>query len=632
MCGIVGYFNIDSYPISKPPKDWLIGELKYLVRRGPDSQRADIYSNGDVGLGHTRLAILDLSSAGEQPMTSFDGSLTLAYNGELYNSWILRSELESSHGLVFRGHSDSEVVLNALRVFGWHSLKRFDGMFALAAYDRSSRTVVLARDAAGEKPLYYCIEDRVVAFSSDLRSLLRFSKNAKLSKQGVAIFARRGWTTGSQTIFENIFRVLPGRAIKFSLASSLEPQEMSFGELPTPIDIHSRTQLDSAKVPLNTLTRRLGDLIEQSVSERLATDRACGFALSGGVDSSLVAYYASRASSFQIDTFCLVQPLSMAHNEASYAAMVSKRIGSRHNEIPISNIGPQDIEDIFDCVDDPFVDSSLIPTFQFFKNVAKEKSVLIGGDGADELFGGYTYYSALLRWLKLISGIPKSFRVTMVRRLLNLTPRNFKGRGTLEKLGHDYERYFPDPRMLFNSLNTKSLFTLDLPDVDTHLMFNTNGDLRHTHIVDLYMRNDFNDYLSDCVLRKVDRASMYHSLEVRSPFLAKRLIEFAFQNIPFESKVTISSTKVLLKSLAKERIGSDINWDRKHGFSVPIDDILRQESFKDYFHYIGSEPKIINAKVFKNMVVKLNAGFPYGERIFAVCMLESFLRRNNFCT
>lgn len=561
MCGIVGY-------IGKGTELQLRAMGDTLRHRGPDASRIWRSPDGRVGFAHTRLAIIDLSSGGEQPMRSHDGQLTITFNGEIYNFAELKKELAS---YPFKTHSDTEIILAAYQTWGADAFARMRGMFALALYDARERELILVRDRLGKKPLYWSLAGDTLVFGSELKALLAHPATPRmLDYRSLAHYLAREYVPTPRTIYEGIQKLLPGTILRFKDgATRTLPFWNPVTEVVTMNEASALTRFDS--------------LLQHATEERMAADVPLGVFLSGGIDSSTVAYYAAQASSQKIKTFSIGFS-EKSFDESAQARLVAIHLGTEHHEQILSGKDAlalvQDISEVFD---EPVADASVLPTMLLSRFTREHVTVALGGDGADELLLGYSTFQAE-QYARLYTRVPEAVRA-LLRKGTCLLPSStgymsldFKAR----KFTHDFAED-PMERHLqwLGSFKESELGTLLSPTVvvevggiDEELINEWRCECPQLEglnaLSHLYMRT----YLMDQVLVKIDRASMRYALEVRAPFLSHDVVEFLL-SLPSDMKYRNGRGKYLLRTLMRGRLPNEIIDRPKQGFAAPVAEWLR---------------------------------------------------------
>lgn len=597
MCGIAGILGVEARS-----NEMLVAMGRSIRHRGPDDQGIFADLEAGVALVHRRLAILDLSKAGHQPMESADGRFVLCYNGEIYNHLDLRRELEEA-GMArnWRGHSDTETLLAAIVTWGIESaLERSVGMFAFALWDRRDRILRLARDRFGEKPLYYGWAGEDFLFGSELKTLrVHPSFSNPINREALALFAARGFIPAPWTIYDRVFKLEPGCIL------SVTPGAPSRGEPPREGQAGAGVRLERYWSYGALLRNGLADPIEdeQEALERLEhalemairgqsiSDVPLGAFLSGGIDSSTVVGLYQRFSTRPVNTYTIGFS-EAAYNEADHARAVAKAFGTAHHEQIIT---PRDaleiIPDLPRIYDEPFADSSQIPTYLVSRFAREQVTVALSGDGGDELFGGYNRYTGTARAWDRIKTVPWPIRSAAGALLGQLPARLWDAAGLLAHGGRS-------PGPFFGLKVRKSLRSIGraryLEDAFVTLLdewagqsspVRAAGDVTsHLRPVDeigaaapdalKMMSWDATDYLPDDILCKVDRAAMAVSLETRVPFLDHRVAEVAAR-LPMRMKIDGSCGKAIVRKLLYRMAPRELFERPKAGFGIPVGEWIK---------------------------------------------------------
>lgn len=610
MCGILGA----SGTAPQLNRDWLsIGRDK-MTHRGPDAAGEWWSPDGRVGLAHRRLSIVDLSPLGNQPMHLQERGLSVVFNGEIYNHNFLRDEL-SGLGFAFRSQSDTEVLLAAYAAWGPECLSRFNGMFAFALFDAPQHKLFLARDRAGEKPLFYRLENGNLQFASELKALLANPANPRQTDvEALDCLLAMGYVPGARCILQGYKKLPPAHALCFDLRSG-QAEVWRYWQLPEFTE-------DKSPVSESVLLDELETLLEDAVRGQMVADVPVGVLLSGGVDSSLVTAMAVRASS-QVQTFTIGFPGHGKLDETEHARLIVRHFGTRHTELMAEEATADLIPLLARQFDEPMIDSSMIPTFLVSQLVRQHCTVALGGDGGDELFGGYGHYGRLLQMKKNLGAIPLSFRRGIALSAEKFLPVGFKGRNWAQGLGSDLNHSLPLIASCFDAttrrrlLAAQSNWSLVAESVRENLV------PVNTDILQRATRMDFVNYLAEDILVKVDRASMLSSLEMRAPFLDHRLIDFAFGKVPSRLKATATEKKILLKRLTARLLPPEFDQHRKQGFSIPLGDWLKVGKFRDFFNDVLRDPKCsFDTSTVEDLIRGQDKGRGNGERLFALVMFE----------
>ena len=585
-----------------------------MIHRGPDDAGEWWSADGRVGLAHRRLSIIDLSAAGHQPMHDKSGELSIVFNGEIYNYQELRAQLIIK-GHAFRSSSDTEVLLAAYREWGTGCLSHLNGMFAFALYDARQQTVFLARDRAGEKPLFYHQTSGELRFASELKALLSDpTLPRRIEPEAMDCYMAAGYVPGERCILRDFNKLRPAHAILFHLKSGA-CKVWRYWRPP---------QLGASAGPVDevVLLNELEDLIQDSVRRQMAADVPCGILLSGGVDSSLVTAMAARLSS-KVKTFTIRFPGHKKHDETNHARLVAEYFGTEHFELE----GVPATADLMPLLarqfDEPIADSSMIPTYLVSQLVRQYCTVALGGDGGDELFGGYHKYSRMLWMQSRLGLIPFICRNAAAHAAEKYLPVGVRGRNYLQGFGIDLQNGVPSFSGPFDATTRRRLMS---PQTDwkTAAESIVQGQIGfNSCLLQRATRTDFASYLPEDVLVKVDRASMLSSLEVRAPLLDYRIIEFAFSRVPSHLKATFRKKKILLKGLAQRILPPGFDLIRKQGFAIPLKAWLERGAFLALFNEVLRDPQCsFDRQAIEGLLGGQEKGRSNSERLFALVLFE----------
>lgn len=614
MCGIIGLVS-DSAIVNR---SWIAAGRDAMRHRGPDDAGEWWSLDGRVGFGHRRLAIIDLSIGGHQPMEDALRELCIVFNGEIYNYRDIKTELEAK-GYAFRSRSDTEVILTAYREWGADCLSRLDGQFALAIYDSRVGRVLLARDRAGEKPLFYAVTNGGMRFASELKGLLAdVSWPRQIDPDALDCYLAMGFVPGDRCLLQGAHKLPAAHALLFDVRRGTS-QTWRYWRLPDAVP-----SVSSADEPalLDELEELLADAVKQQL---LASDVPVGVLLSGGVDSSIITALAARAAS-QIKTFTIRFPGHRRFDETEHARLIARHFGTDHVEL---EAGPSTV-DLMPLLarqfDEPIVDSSMIPTFLVSRLVREHCTVALGGDGGDELFGGYQHHDRLLWADARFGGLPIGLRRIVANAAAAIMPVGFKGRNWIQGMATDLRHGLPLIACYFDVHSRRELLGKSGMSVAETIF----GD-RVPNSPDLLQRvtrMDFENFLAEDILVKVDRASMLNSLEVRAPLLDRRVIEFAFGRVPSSLKATPSSRKMLLKRLAGRLLPAEFDQQRKQGFSIPLASWLRGGPWLEYFREVllGSSGGFFDRRAVESLLKGHAHGRANSERLFALVLFELWRR------
>ncbi len=599
MCGICGIAVRPGEHVASATIEAMSLTLRH---RGPDDQGIWRSADGRVGFGHRRLSIIDLSPAGHQPMHDASGALTIAFNGEIYNFIELRKELESQ-GHRFRTATDTEVILASYRQWGLRFVERLNGMFAIALHDRDEDRLVFARDRAGEKPLFYTHANGTLAFASELKALMANPAfRAEVDPQGLNEYLAYGYIAGSRSILRNVRKLPQGHLMIYELrAERLEVRP--YWRLPGP----------AANEPLPVRDEELVDELESllldSVRMRLIADVPVGIMLSGGLDSSLVTAMAVRVATKPVKTFTISFPGHGTYDESPHARLVARHFGTDHVELAAEPATVDLLPILARQYDEPIADSSMVPTFLVSRLIRDHATVALGGDGGDELFGGYLAY----RWFEHQETI-RRLVPPLLRRAAGaaagLLPPGVRGRGYLMGSAGDLSQTFGYANLFFDVATRRKLLAPLAIDVSA---------LQRATAV------DFQTYLVDNILVKVDRASMLASLEVRAPLLDPRIIELAYGRTPDRLRALHGTRKVLLRRLAGRVLPPAMDVTRKQGFSIPLHTWFRGD-WGRFFHDVLGSSQYFDRGVTRHLLRGQELGLVNTHRIFALTMFELWMR------
>lgn len=584
-----------------------------LRHRGPDDVGAWADEVQGIALGHRRLSILDLSPLGHQPMQSACGRYVTSFNGEIYNFKGLREELESL-GHRFRGHSDTEVMLSCISQWGIESaVTRFNGMFAIAVWDREKRLLHLVRDRMGEKPLYYGWAGKTFLFASELKAIRAHPQfHGVIDRGAVALFMRHQYIPAPYSIYTGIFKVVPGTIVTIAPDASASLQVRPYWSVAVAAEQARAEPFRGTAIEAITC---MDELLRDAVKLRMEADVPLGAFLSGGVDSSTIVALMQAQSATPIQTFSIGFH-EAAYNEAHHAKAVAGHLGTAHTELYVSPAEAMEvIPRLPSLYDEPFSDSSQIPTYLVSELTRRQITVVLSGDGGDELFGGYDrYFWAANLWRK-IGAVPFLVRSLVARGLTMLSPKMWAllYRCVAPVLPKRLRLHNPGdkPHQLAEILTDESLEALYLATVShcknpaslvlgsaeppTVLTDRAQWD-RSPNVFDRMMFLDMLSYLPDDILAKVDRASMAVSLEARVPFLDHRVVEFAWQ-LPLSMKIHEGQGKWILRQVLKRYVPAAFLERPKMGFGVPIDSWLRGP-LKEWAESLLDEKRLLDQGLF----------------------------------
>ena len=624
MCGIAGF--LETGGLGARASDTLLGMTRAIAHRGPDDSGIWLDDARGVALGHRRLAIIDLSEAGHQPMVSASGRYVLIYNGEIYNYREIKSELESAPGSeTWRGHSDTEVILAAIERWGIRgALHRLNGMFAFGLWDRETNVLTLARDRLGEKPLYFGRAGKSFLFGSELKALAAHpSFNPQIDRMALALYLRHGNVPAPLSIWSGISKLLPGHFVQVDHHGDCVREPVCYWDFRDAARAGALAPLADGPEIVDDLEA----LLSEAVAARMVSDVPLGAFLSGGVDSSTIVALMQQQSTRPVRTFTIGFH-DIGYNEAVHAKAVAKHLGTDHTELYVS---PTDalalVPRLPSIWDEPFSDSSQIPTYLLSEMTRQHVTVSLSGDGGDELFGGYNRYVLATRLWNSSAKLPARARralATTLRAgvtgsvanaLMHVCPDRWRLRGLQDRLPkiadvigqHSREglyraliSQFQDPaELILGEVGGSGVHAEPAPDF---------GDFRQT-----MMYLDTVSYLPDDILTKVDRASMAVSLESRIPFLDHRVVEYAWR-IPMSAKIRKGKGKHILREVLYRHVPKGLIERPKMGFGVPIDLWLRGP-LREWAEDLLDESRIRTDGLFKPaMVARLWAENLSGQR------------------
>ena len=596
MCGITGYYSFSNF-FSKEELHAMTDSIAY---RGPDA--SGYFTDECCGLGHRRLSVIDLSDNANQPMYSENGRYVMVYNGEVYNYTEIASELKLKFKTDFKTSSDSEVILEAYCRYGPDFLQKLNGMFAIAIYDKEKKEIFVCRDRIGIKPFYYFWDGENFAFASELKALTHLKRiPLQLDNNSVYYYLHLGFIPSTKSIYKSIKKLEAGKWIKISKGNL---ESSTYWSVTQNIQERIITKEKEAIV-------KLCDLLMSSVQYQIKSDVPFGVFLSGGIDSSLITANAVNLSGVKVNTFSIGFEENR-FNESVYARSVANYLKTNHHEFIVSHKNAIDsIENIFDAFSEPFADSSSIPTMLVSKLARKHVTVTLSGEGGDELFFGYGAY----QWAKRLDNpFIKTFRHQIANMLMNYS--------------HRYKRHsnyflYPSEELRYSHTLSQEQYYFSLQEIDKllHPEFlrksaTQNVELLHNFGIEINNLDrtltsmekqalfDLQFYLPGDLLTKVDRSSMYFSLETRVPYLDHRMVQFTM-NLSPHLKYRNGETKYLLKEILYQFVPKRLFDRPKQGFAIPLAKWLKTEL---YF--------LINDVLSKQVITKYNiVDYPAVEQL-----------------
>ena len=593
MCRIVGFWdsrNLESFQW----KETIQTMRDSMTYGGPDDAGFYLEQESGLALGHRRLAILDLSPTGHQPMFSSSGRFGIVYNGEVYNFRTIAKELES-RGRVFKGSGDTEVILEAVEEWGIEkAVSRFIGMFALAVWDKKEKVLYLVRDRIGIKPLYYGWIKDSLAFASELKAFkVHPDFDATINRQVLGLFFRHNYIPAPYSIYQNIWKVLPGQIITIS-RESLKTKQLAFSKYWSASEIILEGQKNCYEGSEDQAREELEAILRDAVRMRLISDVPLGAFLSGGIDSSTVVSLMQTEANKNIRTFSIGFEQA-AYNEAPFAKRVAQHLGTDHTELYVTEKEAQGMIPMLPTIyDEPFADSSQIPTYLLCKLTRQHVTVSLSGDGGDELFCGYDRYFWAKEIWRRVGWMPLKMKKGLRSILLSIPPstwdmfflkfgswlpsalRTYRPGDRVHKLAeallfHDRSDLY---RWLVSHWREPISLVLGLGQEPPTPFSEKNNPFA---LGDYFQEAQFLDlvtYLPDDILTKVDRASMAVSLEARVPLLDHRVVEFAWK-LPLRLKVKNGKGKWILRRILDKYVPEPMIERPKMGFGIPLDSWLR---------------------------------------------------------
>jgi len=613
MCGFLTVYR----PAGKLDIDDVNVWRDSMRHRGPDDAGSWVREDGCLALAHRRLSILDLSPLGHQPMADAMGKLRIVFNGEIYNHTDIRKELAGTWQ--FRSHSDTETILAAYAKWGEDLLDRLQGMFAFVLYDAEADCLFAARDRAGEKPFFYRNHPGGFEAASELKALVALpSFPHSIEPSALDSYLAFGYVPGDACILSGVNKLPPAHALRYCLATG-KSKLWRYWQIPA-----ADPSTDEPALLATAET-----LLESSVRRQLVADVPVGVLLSGGVDSSLVTAMAARVSSSKVRTFTIAFPGQGIYDESGHARLVAEYFGTDHTELAAEPATIELLPILARQFDEPMCDSSMVPTYLVSKLIQQHCTVALGGDGADELFGGYTSYQWALKQARIRSRVPAFLRWGAAASADRLVPVGARGRNFALALAGTLQHALSGNTTLFDARNRRLISPMlraagqqsDPAEFKSRLYDSSRG------LPGAAMAMDFGSYLPDDILVKVDRASMLTSLEIRAPFLDHQLIEFAFARVPNSLRTDRQGRKLLLKRLARKLLPPELDIDRKQGFSLPLAKWFTGQWGKYMEEVLMEAPsQLFDRRAVSALFDGQRRGRVNMERIFSLVMFELWRR------
>ncbi|HWW87876.1 MAG TPA: asparagine synthase (glutamine-hydrolyzing) [Vicinamibacterales bacterium] len=624
MCGICGELRFDGRVPREPD---LVAMRERLHHRGPDSAGLYVSPSGHAGLAYRRLSIIDLSSNGDQPMGNEDGSVQLVFNGEIYNFRDLRQEC-STRGHRFRSQSDSEVILHLYEDHGPECVSALEGMFALAIWDERRQQLTLARDRAGEKPLFYMHVGRVLVFASEMKALFAHPDLVlELDPDAVPYYFVFGYVPGPATVYKRVMQVEPGTLVTIDAVGGARTKRYWQLEYPPESEVRPIRRDEAA--------RGVSDRLRHAVKQRLVSDVPLGAFLSGGLDSSIIVGLMSQLTPTPVKTFSIGFEGVPAYDETAHARVVAKRFATDHTEFRVQPSAIELIDTLIWHHDGPFGDSSAVPTFIVSRLTRQHVTVVLTGDGGDELFAGYLRFYASL----LAERVPRAAG-RAAHAVLSALPARSSERHPLARAQRFFESADlpPDERLvkwnaLFFDLDALLCqdFAATLPPLDRLRSLKPIQDrMDRRSILSRALLANFTSYLPDDLLVKADRCTMANSLEARAPFLDRELMEYVAA-LPDEYKMRGRETKSILREAFADLLPRPIRERGKMGFGVPLADWFRGE-LRDYVRDLLLDPNaryrgmLSRSFVERLVATQLEGRADVGKQLWALISFERWLR------
>lgn len=587
MCGIAGFLNPTQLKSEEDALALLAKMGLAIQRRGPDGSGEWCDINEGIGLSHRRLSVVDLSTAGAQPMHSKDGRFVISFNGEIYNFQELRKKCEDHSVKAWSGHSDTEVLLSCFELFGFEgTLDLLVGMFAIALWDIKEKTLYMARDRFGEKPLYYALQNDAFFFASELSALKAHPEyKAQINRDVLPLYLQLAYIPAPHSIYCNTYKLEAAHYLKAKVSKGkIETEIKCYWDINQVIEKQSQNPFNISDTQA---VDELETLLKRSIKDQMISDVPLGAFLSGGIDSSTVVSLMQAQSSRPVRTFSIGFS-EKSYNEAEHAKNVAMHLKTEHTELYVQSSDALDvIPSLSEIYSEPFADSSQIPTFLVSKMAREHVTVALSGDGGDELFGGYNRYIQGQSLWRKISSIPTFLRTPSAKALslTNAHSLNYLGSKSgvnIPHLGDKVEKIKSALMAKTQEELYQRLVSLWPPN---HSAVKNVLDLHHTltdsskwpkglDFTQWMMAMDAKTYLTDDILTKVDRAAMFNSLETRVPMLDHRVFEFAWA-LPLKLKMKNGEGKWPLKQVLYKHVPKEMIDRPKMGFSIPLDEWLR---------------------------------------------------------
>lgn len=555
MCGIFGIVNFNGKSLSNEHD--INNACDVITHRGPDE--SGIYKDKGVVFVHTRLSIIDIGG-GKQPMYTDDKNIAITYNGEIYNFSEIRDELIKK-GHSFKTSSDTEVLLRSYIEYGNYCFNMFNGMFAVAIWNKSHNTLILARDRMGKKPLYYAYFNDTVVFASELKSIYAVNILAKeIDRQSLQDYFTFGYIPTPKTIYKDIYKL---ESSTYSVFSKDGLKKIKYWDLKYTTD---------SSISFSQARSDIKRILEKAVQDRLVSDVPFGAFLSGGIDSSIVVSIMQKYLQNPVKTFSIGFDVSK-YNELDDARLISKHIGTDHTEYMLTNTCTDIVSEFTSFYDEPFGDSSSLPTYFVSKLACSDVKMVLTGDGGDEVFGGYKRYSRHL-FNNMVKSIPFADTASNVLNRLPLSYSRKAGKA-LKRALHNYPLNYLQEVAITNSELARELINVDDDFYDSYNTFASFYSSQNTELNSIYY-GDMKSYMQDDILVKIDRMSMANSIELRSPFLDVNLLEYSAK-LPETYKTKMKMGKLILRDIAEDYVPEKIIHNKKKGFGIPLKEWFKND-------------------------------------------------------
>jgi asparagine synthase (glutamine-hydrolysing) len=624
MCGICGELRFGD----RARREDLVAMSERLVHRGPDSDGVYVSAGASAGLGFRRLRIIDLSPNGSQPMPNEDGSVQLIFNGEIYNFKELRAGL-AARGHHFRSQTDSEAIVHLYEEKGPDAVADLDGMFALAIWDERAQRLTLARDRAGKKPLFYYRSNRLLAFASEMKAFFAHPDIAmEPDPEAVPYYFIYGYVPGPETFYKNVRQLLPGTLMTVEAGGRTTTRRYWQLEYPTASAVRRIDSREAAAGVRERLTR--------AVERRLVSDVPLGGFLSGGVDSTIVVGLMSRLMAEPVKTFSIGFEGDPAYDETAYARIAAERFKTDHTEFRVSPAAIDLVQTLIWHHDGPFGDSSAVPTYIVSRLTREKVTVVLTGDGGDELFAGYLRFYAAVLSEQIPASVGRAARALLSRLRTPANDRHWFARTQrfFDSMGTPLdERMTRWNALFFDDLDQllRPDFTAALAPIDRLKYMAAERDhLAGRSTLSRALHVNFTSYLADDLLVKADRCTMANSLEARSPFLDRALVEYVAA-LPDDLKLRHGRTKYILREAFADLIPKPIQTRGKMGFGVPLAAWFRGE-LRDYMQDLLLAPDaryrdMLSGAFVKRLVADhLSGAANNGHQLWSVICFEQWLR------